>query len=307
MYAIIRPIVFFLALVPAINVHASDAYSGVSTRMEPARAQASGGGGCAVNGDPSLLFLNPGILSTVEGKSLSMGAQRGTAADISSQLQYTSPLMGGFVSGGLGYYNAGSAEYWFPDGTSTMMSFQRDTMFFAGWGSKVLGNIGAGFGVKAVNSELAETAQSWGVGADIGMHMVFNDVFSGGMSLQNLGSAVKWGKDSMSQPALVRAGAAAVFPVRENIMGDPADFLQIVQDVSYSFVDGVFMSSTGAEYQWNNAAFMRAGVRASSRNELAGFSAGAGIRTGVYRLDYAAWLGSPIEMPHVLTITFFFR
>jgi len=137
--------------------------------------------------------------------------------------------------------------------------------------------------------------------------MVFSEIISGGLAFQNLGSKVKWGKDSMSQPAQVRTGVAAIFPVRENIMGDPADYLQLLQDVSYSFVDGLFISSTGAEYQWNNAAFMRVGVRAGSRSDLTGFSAGAGIRTSVYRLDYAAWLGSPIEMPHVLTITFFIR
>ena len=234
-----------------------------------------------------------------------MGAQRGTATDLSSQLQWTQALLGGYATAGLGYYNAGRAEYWFTDGTSTTLDVQRDNLFFAGWGRKIFGNIGAGLGLKAVNSELAGTAQSTGLGADLGLHMVFNEVLSVGLSFQSLGSAVKWGKDSMAQPAMVRTGVAAIFPVRENIMGDPADYLQLTQDVSFSFIDAIFMSSTGAEYQWNNAAFARIGLRAGSKPGLTGFSAGAGIRTAIYRLDYAAWLGSPIDMPHFLTITFF--
>ena len=287
------------------SVSASGTFSGISTRMEPARTQAVGGAGVAVGADPSLFPLNPGLLSTCGGMSLSMGAQRGTAADLSSQLQWTQSLMGGNAAAGLGYYNAGRAEYWFDDGTSTTLNVQKDILLYAGWGTNIIGNIGAGIGLKAVNSELAGTAQSWGMGADLGVHMVFSEIISGGLSFQNLGSAVKWGKDSMAQPAMVRTGVAAVFPVRDNLMGDPADYLQLVQDVSFSFIDGIFMSSTGAEYQWNNAAFARVGLRAGSRPGLTGFSAGAGIRTAIYRLDYAAWLGSPIDMPHFLTITFF--
>ena len=307
MSSIIRASIISIALVVALDASATNTYSGASSRIEPARSQASGGAGVSIGGDPSLMWINPGILATCDGRSLSMGAQRGTAADISSQIQWTQPLKSGTLSAGLGYYTAGSAEYWLPDGTSTMLSPQRDSLFFAGWGANVLGNIGAGFDLKAVNTELAGTAQGGAVGMDLGLHLVFSEIVSGGLAFQNLGSAVKWGKDSMSQPALVRTGIAAVFPVRENIMGDPADFLQLMQDVSYSFSDGIFMSATGAEYQWNNAAFMRVGLRASSRRELTGFSAGAGIRTAIYRLDYAVWLGSPIEMPHILTITFFFK
>lgn len=291
----------------AFPAFAGDTFNGASTRMEPARSHSVGGAGVAVGADPSLIWLNPGVLSTCSGKSLVMGAQRGTSADLSSQLQWTSPLVGGFVSAGLGYYSAGSAEYWLPDGSSKMLALQRDTMAFAGWGGNVVGNIGAGLNLKAVSSNLAETAKSSGFAADMGFHLVFNENLSGGLAIQNLGSEVKWGRDVLSQPTLVRTGVSAIFPVRENIMGDPADYLQLMQDVSYSFIDGIFMSSTGAEYQWNNAAFMRVGLRAASKSGLTGFSAGAGIRTAVYRLDYAAWLGSPMEMPHILTITFFMK
>lgn len=305
MHTLIRTVSIFFILISASISAASYLYGGVSSRTEPARAQASGGAGVAVSKDPSLMMLNPGILPTCIGNSLSLGAQRGTAADILSQLQWTSSLMGGVVSTGMAYYTAGNAEYWLPNGTTTTISLQRDTMLIAGWGRNVFDGMGVGLDVKAISSELAGTANSWGVGADLGMHMVFNETINGGLSFQNLGSAVKWGRDSMAQPALVRIGTAALFPVRQNMMGDPADFLQLMQDVSYSFLDGIFMSSTGAEYQWNNAAFMRIGLRAGSRSELTGFSAGAGIRTALYRLDYAAWLGSPVEMPHILTITFF--
>ena len=219
----------FLAIFLSSSAPASGLFSGVSTRMEPARSSALGGAGVAMGNDSALLWLNPGVLATCGGKTLSMGAQRGTAADLSSQIQWTSSIMGGYFSAGAGYYTSGSAEYWLPDGSSTMLSLQRDALIFAGWGSNIIGNIGAGLNLKAVRTEIAGMGQSWGIGADIGTHMMFSDNLSAGLAIQNMGSPVKWGKDVMAQPALVRGGVAVVFPVRNNLMGDPVDYLQLMQ------------------------------------------------------------------------------
>ena len=282
-------------------------YAGGATKLEPARVQSAGGAGAAIGGDSSLVWLNPGILATCKDKSLVLGAQRGTATDLSGQILWTSPLAGGFLSTGFDYYHAGNMEFYLPDGSSRTINLQRDLVISAGWGTKLFGNIGGGLNVKGMRSELVTDTGSWAASADLGLHLQFGDMVSGGVSFQNLGSPVKWGTDSMSQPALVRMGLAATMPVRENIMGDPADYLVLLQDVSWSFMDSAFVSSTGAEYQWNNAAFLRAGIRVGSPSELSAYSVGAGIRTTAYRLDYAAWLGSPIEMPHFLTLTFFIR
>lgn len=297
---------FVLAiLVVSLPASAADypASGGVGT-VEMPRATALGGGGSALGNDLTVSLLNPGILASCRQSSLSLGATRGVMGDLFGVMHASHTLGPGTVSAGLAYLHAGNSELGLPDGTVRMVSLQRDLALTLGWGMKLFGNVGGGLAVRYFRSQLLEEVSATAIGVDAGLQMPLTERFSGGIAVQNAGGPVKYGADTLSQPMTVRLGVAYIREVRQDIMGNPADYLGITQDLSYSPVNLVVTSSTGLEYNWNQVVGFRAGARVSTRRELAGFTAGLGLRTKLYRLDYAVVVGGPVDTPQTLSLTF---
>ena len=134
-----------------------------------------------------------------------------------------------------------------------------------------------GAGAKFLTNSLDDTSNT-GFAADIGAQYA-SEILSIGLAAQNIGAAGDY-----SLPLIIRAGAAA------RILNSAEHALMLSGEGKYT-LKGVPCISAGAEYIFSQMLAVRAGYKFTLGPDvlsgLKGFSAGAGIKLGVFGIDYA--------------------
>lgn len=155
----------------------------------------------------------------------------------------------------------------------------------AGFSYAVLDCLSAGLTLRYAGSTLAPEAKAGVLGTDIGVFFKKNAV-SAGLSVNNLGTKVKYSETAYAQPMLVKAGAGYDLE-----MGSSSLLFAAQADVIFA---GGVMVGAGCEYAFKDMIFARAGYHyGNAANAVPSHgSAGLGVRIAGVCLDVAYLYGS---------------
>ena len=155
----------------------------------------------------------------------------------------------------------------------------------AGFSYAVMDCLSAGLTLRYSGSKLAPEAKAGVIGTDIGVLFKKNSI-SAGLSLNNLGTKVKYSEVAYAQPMLVKVGAGydLEMGVSELSFAAQADVL---------FAGGV-MAGAGCEYAFKDMIFARVGYHYGNAADVVPShgSAGLGLKVAGITLDLAYLYGS---------------
>lgn len=149
----------------------------------------------------------------------------------------------------------------------------------------ILDCLSAGVTLRYMTSSLAPEVSGSAFGADIGLYFKKNSL-SAGLSVNNLGTKIKYAEKAYAQPALVKAGAAYD-------LGLGSSALAFSAQVDYLLAGGL-MAGAGCEYSFNDMVFARAGYHyGNGAKVLPSYaSAGIGLKLWGVILDFTYLFGS---------------
>ena len=157
----------------------------------------------------------------------------------------------------------------------------------AGFSYAVLDCLSAGLTLRYAGSTLAPEAKAGVFGTDIGVYFRKNAI-SAGLSVNNLGTKVKYSETAYAQPMLVRAGAGYDLEV-----GSSSLLFAAQADVIFA---GGVMAGAGCEYAFKDMIFARVGYHyGNAANAVPSHgSAGLGVKIAGVCLDVAYLYGSKV-------------
>ena len=155
----------------------------------------------------------------------------------------------------------------------------------AGFSYAFMDCLSAGLTLRYAGSSLAPEASAKVFATDLGLYFKKNAV-SAGLSLNNLGTKVKYSEVAYAQPMLVKLGAGYDLE-----MGTSELFFAAQADILFA---GGVMAGVGCEYAFKDMVFARAGYHyGNSANVIPSHgSAGLGLKVAGITLDLAYLYGS---------------
>ncbi len=195
-----------------------------------------------------------------------------------------------------GYFNAGKVtigaglsqngydkiELTDQHGAPTETVTPKDMMVELGLGIGFTSNLSGGLSLRFINSDIGVDKAS-AVGIDLSL-MYALDKLRAGLTVSNVGSAVKYKDEEYALPSRAKLGLAY------QLVDANQHSLQAVADVGYQFVtdySGV-LGGVGAEYFFNNMIAVRGGYHFADKAIGASYaSIGAGVRVSVVGIDFA--------------------
>lgn len=147
--------------------------------------------------------------------------------------------------------------------------------------------LSAGLTLRFANSKLAEEAEAAVFGADVAVYFKKHGI-SAGLSVNNIGSKVKYSDTSYSQPMMAKLGAGYD-------LGLGSSSLAFAAEADVIFAGGV-MAGLGCEYSFKEMVFARAGYHyGNSVNAVPSYaSAGLGLKIFGAQLNFAYLFGSAV-------------
>lgn len=157
----------------------------------------------------------------------------------------------------------------------------------AGFSYAIIDCLSAGVTLRYADSKLAEEASAAVFGADIAVYFEKNGI-TAGLSLNNLGTKVKYAETSYSQPMMLKLGAGYDLKLGTSALDFDAE-----ADVLFA---GGVMVGAGCEYSFKDMVFARAGYHfGSSANAVPSYaSAGLGLKFFGAQLNFAYLFGSDV-------------
>lgn len=168
----------------------------------------------------------------------------------------------------------------------------------------ILPGLSAGVTLRYMLSDLAPGAKSSAFGADIAAAYYLaagRNGFSAGLSVNNLGTELKYGENKYSLPSMVKAGAAYSYcldaSAGESVRPRPCagapfkasepSFVSVTAEVDALFA-GAVMAGAGVEYSLRNSLFVRAGYHYGDSAKAVPSYASVGIGLGFYGVSVNA-------------------
>lgn len=286
------------ALLLASSGHAKSTVVNVLDKTGPTRAEAMGGATTAIGRDASLISVNPASSAQVARPSLTLSGQRGLFGEMLGQVVLAAPLTEGVMTFGAAYYDTGSADVITLDERTVNLQMQNDFMASLTYGKMLSPSWALAGTVKGLNSRMMDETTSAAFALDIGAQYRVNPTVKAGVSLQNLGTKLRYLDGAFSLPSAGRAGIALGLP---SVGG--RDLAVITGDAQFALTGEGITWGMGAEYQWSGMASLRAGIRLTPVKELATVAFGAGLVFQHYRLDYSVRMGKVFDSPQTLSLT----
>ena len=247
-----------------------------------ARQAAMGDAFSSVSGDAFTLCWNPALISEIDKNVFSFMHSfwlENVSIDYAAVVVPTST---GNLGISFGYLNAGTIEK--IDKTGTVLSggfTPYDIILGVSFARNIISSLNAGCTLKGIYSDIdsiAAFSYALDAGATYGL---LQDTLKVGVSLQNLGSSMKFVSQQDPLPFTIRAGASYRFK------------LLLVSLDTVIPNDANLSIHFGAEYGLKIAesidGLLRVGynTKNSSAGGISGLSLGAGIQTESYAVDYA--------------------
>lgn len=260
----------------------------------PAGARASGLGGAflAVADGVDAAFWNPAQLSSIQGTQLSA-----THFEYFESLRHDQFALGGRLFGG-GMAASVRAMYSEPieerdDLGNLIGTFgAHDLEFQLGYGRATAGGASVGFAAQLVRERIAnESAMTWGMSAGMAWRPARWRDLRAGLAVQHAGPAAHYEFDGLrgapvSLPVALHGGLAWHRDLGRGLGVTPAFDVRATRGRQA-------IVALGGELESETGASLRMGYRAG--DDIAGFSAGAGWRYRLYRVDYA-WVPSKLDL-----------
>jgi hypothetical protein len=200
-------------------------------------------------------------------------------------VSYGMPLgkKGGALGVMFGYFDAGSLEVNYYDGSTATFSAQRDLLFGAAYGFQLGRDLSAGIALKALSSTLADNYRTTVFAGDAGVKLALLDWPVLAASIVNAGMPAKYLDTSEDLPMAARIGACYT------LKSFKPDLLNAAVEAELGFYDKLKVS-IGAEYVYQGFLSVRAGYRINQ--DAGNITAGLGFSQkfegfGTVVLDYA--------------------
>jgi len=284
-----------LLVAATAGLRAEPGRTSAATLQQPLSARAVGMGEsfAAVDGGLDSLGYNPAGAARLARPQLQTSFFHGIASDDFGFLGYAHPLPFATVTGGVVYYNAGTINVNYSDGTQQSLTAQQDMVGLLSMALPLGAGLCAGGTAKVYRFELAEQARATGFAGDLGVlwHSPLEG-FNLGASLQNLGPDVKFEDTGDPLPVTTRFGAAYDFSMANNGWFQKGDYgfshFLITADAVKLRDQGQVLPAAGLEMGMGLGAEGHGALRAGYMflRDTSYFSFGVGFREGRWQLDY---------------------
>jgi hypothetical protein len=262
-----------------------------------ARTAAMGETGTALFGDHSAFTFNPAAIRFSTRHQLSIAHRQGFADVTSDQLGATLP--GDLFTYGITAMttSVSDIEVRQRPGEAEGTFAARNAALGAGISYSVTDAIAVGVTGKLLYEKIYIDEAS-GYALDAGLAYKISDALSAGAALLNIGSMSVLRSASSELPASLRIGGAYTMDAATGIfVTGAADMVKTLDD------DGMHLH-LGAEGIYDSMFMVRAGYQTGY--ETRSFTAGAGVRYGVIRIDYAfVPMTGSFSPTHAFSVMFF--
>lgn len=260
-----------------------------------ARAAALGGSFVTIPNDPNALFYNPSMLTTLEGRSLSVGFFKHFLDVNAGHVTFGTDLGSGLghFAAGVVYVNYGEFQRTGDEGQDMGTFNASDLSLHAGIADALTEDFAYGIAVKFIYSSIAE-ARSTAAAIDAGVHYVVTpERFLVGASLTNLGTQFDPYLDTREDLPLGLRVGASLYP--EHLPAALVFSFNDLLEQGTEFVKRFRNFTLGAEFTASESVRLRASYNNQRRQDsklgtstgLGGLSFGAGFRIDAYEVDYA--------------------
>ena len=254
-----------------------------------------------VSGDISSVYWNPAGLCGILNPELSF-----THAFWFEDINYSNfvagaPLLGGYTAFGMNALSVGEIKKYDKEGNPVNETYAPEDISAVLSYAKLIKNVSAGASVKFISSDIDGEKASAGT-LDAGFLRDFRK-FAIGFSIQNIGTEMKYIKESDPLPMIVRIGISYPFDVLDLKMLAVAD-ANYSRDVPFKFNAGI-----NADYFLNSFKFsIRIGAKSYAKglDELSRLTAGFGIEHNNIGFDYAFASFEDLGITHRISLTYSF-
>jgi tetratricopeptide (TPR) repeat protein len=255
-----------------------------------ARMVALGNAFCAVGNDISGALVNPAVLDYVIYPEIAMMYSSGFMDSVYSFAGFLYPNpkgRHGTFNVSLFLFDGGDIEVNYITGGSEKLKSEEGLVFLGGYGTNVSDDFFVGSNLKFIYNALAGRQYSaFAVGADLGLlYRTVDDRLSVGLSIQNMGTTLKYKNEQHSLPSTIRFGIA--WYIKEPLLV-AVDVVNTEEQNRINF---------GLEYELLKIVFFRAGYNMADGV----FSIGLGVNVFNGHVDYAY---SPLLDSNIHRVTF---
>jgi len=239
----------------------------------------------------SALSYNPASLASLRRGQASLSYNRGIAGDAFGQFMVGFPRSKAGFGMSLGTYNSGEVELF--DGSSQKtVTAQSDLILTFGY-AKQLKKAAAGVSGKYLSTELAESETARAFAFDVGFSAPLQKHIHIGVAIRNMGSKLKFDSGKYNIPRIASVGLS--------YLALPGKVpTTVLLEAPYFINDKEIRPAIGLEAQVE-LLVLRAGYK--SKQELEGFSAGAGFSLGQFSLDYTFGLVEELDSRHRVSLS----
>ncbi len=192
------------------------------------------------------------------------------------------------------YLDGGNFEWNKTDGTVKTLKATEDLLFTFACAHRENRYLSWGMNFKTYSSKLLEQYKTNAYAVDFGILLKIIDGLRGGISIQNIGTKIKYLEQSDPLPLTGRIGLSY-----QKIFLD--NYLSIVTDYIYSYKENTFQKF-GIEYGWNKILILRGGY--TQGYETGRFSLGLGLRRNLFQFDYAYTFTGNFQPLHTVSFTY---
>lgn len=179
---------------------------------QPIGVRASGMGEAvtSIEGDICGLHYNPASLAGLTNKEVSFSLHRGIADDYFGALVFGLPTKIGIFAWSFIYYNAGDIVLIDLSGSEREVNALTDYLLTLSFSRKMIGGLNIGLSTKLLNSTIVDEVSANAFAVDFGGQYRINNIGLG-LSVQNLGTGLKYIEEKAPLPLTFRLGASYNF------------------------------------------------------------------------------------------------
>lgn len=246
-----------------------------------ARASGMGHAYSSVTGDINAIAYNPGGINWIKGREFSFSQARLADGMNYSFAGYGMALKKGVLGVSVNHLSNSAIEGRSADRRPTSGFSASDTAANLSYGMSVSGRLGFGLNIKYIKSEIADVG-AVGFAFDLGgVYRAGIEGLNLGLSMQNIGSGMKFLDKSEPLPLTLRAGAGY------SVFGNAVVSVEADRFVK----EKKTVVGVGVEYGMFSGFSVRGGyLRGFSLDSLGkdgGFSGGVGLKARRFNLEYA--------------------
>jgi len=251
----------------------------------------------ADRGGISAIHYNPAASGFLKKREIALMGNRGVAEDNFGSLFYGYPTRMGNLSGEFVYYSIGNIELINDTGSISTVKAQEDLLFNFNYGREWLENISFGSNIKILRSKLIGSLSAMAFALDVGAQARRNK-WTGGVSIQNVGTKLQYVDVGESLPMTFRAGVSRSFGFR--YYGESFLAMDLVKEKGESIKEFV-----GAEFIWKKQLAVRVGYKFGQ--DLGKLNVGMGFTASGFDIDYGMSDMGGLGRTHTASISYKFK